>query len=272
MAFFIPSYFASQSTLRSNRVLDARYWERWFEKNRDKMAPIPWECAYRIGATEKALLTASIQEFERGENARGRSFRIRGRLYAMRQRDSRYPRALQLFIWEEQRHSAYLRRYMELEGIPRQEELWVDNVFRRLRKLAGLDCMIMVLVSAEIIAMSYYRALSQATSSPILKAICRRILKDEVAHLQFQGGTLAKLRRSLHPCHRFALEIIHFTLLIGTSLVVWQHHRAVYAAAGISFRMFMEITYREFRRTIRYSRTDSAASSTHFSRRMHAQP
>lgn len=235
-------------------IVSSSQWKTWFEINRARRLNLDQYPAYCLSRDEVALISSSIQQFERGENARGRSFRIRGRLYAIKNKDPIYPQALHLFIEEEQRHSLYLRQFMERQGIPRQEEIWVDNVFRKLRKLAGLDCMIIVLVSAEIIAMSYYRALHGATRSPQLRAICARILRDEVAHLQFQGATLAKLRRNTNVPQRFLLEFSHAILLYVTALVVWHHHAKVFRAAHISFRRFFHKARRDFKRTIGYSR------------------
>ena len=41
--------------------------------------------------------------------------------------------------------------------------------------------------------MPYYSALHDATGSPMLRAICRQILRDEAMHLKYQGQTLARL-------------------------------------------------------------------------------
>lgn len=235
-------------------ICSAAQWKIWFEHNRDRDLLLPRGRLYRLSALEKETISSSIQEFERGENARGKSFRIRGRLYAIRAKDAAYPRALELFIREEQRHSAYLRGFMQKQGIPCRDKVWTDGIFRKLRKLAGLDCMIVVLVTAEIIAVSYYRALRAATRSPELRAICARILRDEAAHLQFQGATLAKLRRNMPLPQRLMLEAAHAILLYLTALVVWHNHRKVFRAAHISFRRFFSKARRDFQRTIDYSR------------------
>ena len=107
---------------------------------------------------------------------------------------------------EEQRHSAYLLRFMQREGIPVSSKHWVDTVFRRLRVLGGLELALRVLVSAEIIAIPYYRALGAATQSPLLQAICATILQDEAAHLRFQASMLWRLsasQASYRRSHRF---------------------------------------------------------------------
>jgi hypothetical protein len=122
----------------------------------------------------------------------------------------------------------------------------VDSVFRRLRVLAGLELSLTVLVTAEFIAVPYYRALRGATGSPILKLICTRILEDEANHLKFQASMLARIALGRPPAIQRALGELHRLFLLGTIFVVWMEHRAVFQAAGYDFRRFMDETLLEF--------------------------
>src|SRR5216684_6603784 len=105
--------------------------------------------------------------------------------------------ALELFIAEEQSHSGMLGRFQDREGIPRLPSHWLDRIFRRLRKLAGLEVCAMVLVTAEVLAIPFYQALRDATRSRLLRSICARILCDEAAHLDYQALTIGLIRRPL---------------------------------------------------------------------------
>ena len=99
------------------------------------------------------------------------------------------------FIAEEQRHSAMLARYLRLAGAPLLGEHWIHSVFRRIRHWAGLESKVTVLVTAEILAVPYYRALMETTRCPALTAICQRVLREEAQHLLFQGNTLRRLQQ-----------------------------------------------------------------------------
>jgi len=48
-----------------------------------------------------------------------------------------------------------------------------DRVFRLLRRLAGLELYLYILISAELIGIVYYRALEATTDLPPLKMLCR---------------------------------------------------------------------------------------------------
>jgi len=160
--------------------------------------------------------------------------------------DAEWLPALQLFIAEEQEHSKILGRYLDREGIPRLEAHWLDGIFRSLRKLAGLELCAAVLVTAETLAIPFYQALRDATRSPLLRAICVRILCDEAAHLRFQGLTLGLIRCPLGKRARAIRSLGHAVLFHGTALLLWQQHRRVFHSAGWSFRRFWNEARREF--------------------------
>lgn len=195
---------------------------------------------------EKAAIAKSIQQFQLGEGSKGQRLLDRGKKYAREADDACFAAALTLFIREEQQHSRYLGAFMESQGIPRVARHWVDTAFRRLRGLAGLELSLTVLVTAEIIAVPYYRALRDATASTTLKMICRRILEDEAAHLRFQASMLGRISARRSAEWQRAAGKLHRQFLLGTIALVWMEHRSVFEAAGYGFARFWEETLAEF--------------------------
>jgi hypothetical protein len=181
-----------------------------------------------------------------GEGSSGKQLLDRGRAYSLEADDPLFLSALTLFVREEQRHSAYLLRFMQQQEIPAISHHWVDVVFRRLRRLAGLELSLRVLVTAEIIAVPYYRALRGATKSPLLASISTRILEDEAGHLRFQSSMLSRLAAGRSALLRALVSRMHKLFLCGTARVVWMGHRAVFEAAGYSFKTFVEESISEF--------------------------
>ncbi|HLM97884.1 MAG TPA: ferritin-like domain-containing protein [Bryobacteraceae bacterium] len=221
-------------------------WRRHFLQNRGGMPTLPWAEPQRLTAAERRLVARSIQQFQLGEFARGRGFMRRASAHPILGSDPQWLPALQLFIAEEQEHSNILGRYLDREGIPRLEGHWLDGMFRRLRKLAGLELCAAVLVTAETLAIPFYQALRDATHSPLLRAICVRILCDEAAHLKFQALTLGLIRHPLGKRARAIRSLGHAVLFHGTALLLWQEHRRVFRAAGWSFHRFWNEARREF--------------------------
>jgi hypothetical protein len=215
--------------------------ERWhdhFFRNRDRTAALPWRDSYQLTASERRAVAGSIQQFQLGEWARGRGFVRRAASHPVLGTDSWFVPALRLFIAEEQEHSSILGRFLDREGVPHLSAHWMDDIFRRLRKLAGLEACATVLVTAEVLAIPFYQALRDATGSPLLRAICVRILCDEAKHLNYQALTLGLIRRRLSERARTIRSLCHQTLFQATALLLWQQHRSVFRAAGWDFRRF----------------------------------
>jgi hypothetical protein len=212
-----------------------QFWLEYFRHN--AWPPMPWDDPYRLTREERSAVASSIQQFQLGEGSEGNAFIQRARRFAG---DAEFIPALRLFIQEEQRHSASLGRFLDLHGIPWLKKHWLDQVFRRIRRMAALELIVTVLVTAEIIAVPYYRALHNATQSPLLRALCGQILRDEAAHLQYQAGTLGRLRLGRSAIRRALTELLHAVLLQGTVLAVWMEHRGVFLRGGYTLAMFRQ--------------------------------
>jgi hypothetical protein len=223
-------------------------WCRYFSTKAAAEDYLPWDHPISLSGVEKRCITKSIQQFQLGEGSSGRRLVQRGLAYSQAAGDPAFIEALSLFVKEEQRHSSRLLRFMRREGISASRNHWVDTVFRRVRVLAGLELSLRVLVSAEIIAVPYYRALRAATASPLLRAICTEILQDEDTHLCFQASMLSRTgaRRSIYADR--AVSWAHGLFLLATCYVVWFEHLQVFRAAGYSRLRFLAEALWEFNR------------------------
>ncbi|MEO8450460.1 MAG: ferritin-like domain-containing protein, partial [Gemmatimonadota bacterium] len=199
-------------------------WLRHFEESTARIEAVPWGLGPWLDQAERDAVAGSIQEFQLGESSEGRRFRAVAAEHAGRTGDLAYPATIDRFIGEEQQHARYLAQFLELEAIPLVRHTSVDGIFRRLRRLAGLETMLSVLITAEIIAQVYYAALGRATCSPVLRSICRRILVDEAVHVRFQAERIALLRRRSWLGRRVG-PIMHGCLAAGACIVVWAGHR-----------------------------------------------
>src|SRR5712691_7479415 len=197
-------------------------WYSHFLENRDSPCALQWGDPYLLCAAERRLVGRSIQQFQLGEWARGRGLMRRASSHPVLATDSWFQSALELFIAEEQGHSSILGRFLDRERIPTLTNHWIDRIFRRLRKLAGLEVCAMVLVTAEVLAIPFYQALRDATRSHLLRSICVRILCDEAAHLNYQALTLGLIRRPLGEKARSARSVCHSALFHGTAFLLWQ--------------------------------------------------
>jgi hypothetical protein len=217
-------------------------WDQYFRANQYHFDHLDWATGTALTKNEKQIITSSIRQFQKGEHSEGKNFLK----YARDMKDESYVEAVRVFIKEEQDHAFVLGRFMEAEQIEKLRDDWLDSVFRWLRKLAGLECTVTVLLTAEIISMVYYKALQLATNSILLRQICQQILTDEEMHLRFQGFTLAVLYKRKSFLSVNLSRLLHSTLMGGTIIMVWHHHRKVLRAGGYSFFLFFREVWKEF--------------------------
>lgn len=207
-------------------------WEVYFSENAKRYLRIQFSAEDKLTEREKHLISPSIQMFQHGEMSRGHHLLKMAQIYAKSSKDVSYPGIMRLFVAEENRHSAYLRIFMEHYRIPQKKRNDLDSVFRTLRRAGGLEREVTVLVTAEIIALSYYNALSRCTGSWMLKKICRQMLHDELRHIVFQSNTLHKLGAS--P----AKEILRALFLGAVSDVVWMRMHNIFRTGGYTHASF----------------------------------
>lgn len=206
--------------------MNVRDWVQYFRTNSAEPC-LPWDDGYRLSGAERLAVIESIQQFQLGENAEGRRL-----LERAEETDPEFAQTLRLFVKEEQRHSAMLGRFLATQGARCLRRHWVHGAFRRLRGFAGLELRMRVLATAEVLAISYYSALRDATSSPLLRSICSRILLEEAQHLRFQAFTFTRLGIRRPKLARRIARTGHRLFLMATTLLVWVEHEKVFRAGG----------------------------------------
>ncbi len=229
----------SSTTADLPAVKSSRQWCEHYQDNAASLLTIPWERGAEISDDEKSAIARSLQAWQLGETSDGRHLVAAARRYAEAQRDPVFLAAVRLFIKEEQRHGRHLGRFLDLAGIPRIRKNWGDTIFRALRYgLPNMEIWVTVVIAVESLALTYYGAIYQATRSPLLRAICRQILRDEVAHLRFQAERLAILHRQ-RPRWLLSLTYrLQRLLFAGTAMAVWIDHRRALRAGGYRFARY----------------------------------
>ncbi|MDE6915107.1 MAG: hypothetical protein K2P35_15640 [Lachnospiraceae bacterium] len=207
-------------------------WKRYFAQNDAHRLVISFQ-NYTLTEKEKKLIFPSICQFQQGERSDGKHLKKAADIFAEKIHNEDYKHCIRLFIKEENVHSGYLKSYMDHYHVDVKKNVLLDMIFRQLRKLAGIRCEVIVLVTAEIIALSYYDALMNATNDQTLKSICRQMLCDEIPHVMFQSYTLS------HFKNRFYIKLIRILLMEITSAVTWVSCRKMFVSAGWTFKKFM---------------------------------
>ena len=204
----------------------------------------------------RAAIARSIARFELGESGDGASIK---RLAAT-SGDAAYARAIELFVREEQAHARWLTMLRERFGGERLRSHWTDTAFVALRHVGGLRREICVLLTAELVALSYYRVLALAYDDRLLRAVCRRILLDERGHVAFHRATLSHEFARMPAPARSAAVLGWRTFVAITAAVVAWDHRKVLDLAGVSRRAFRGEVRAAARELARAVRRDTATA------------
>ncbi|WP_031495849.1 hypothetical protein [Bryobacter aggregatus] len=199
----------------------------YFRHNTWNPAQFPFGDTPTLPPAERALLAAPLQQFQLGEGSDGHGLLRR----SLDQRVAELGDAMQWFIREEQRHATVLGNFLDQESIPRLQVHWVDRIFRWLRNLAGFELMLTVLASAEYIAVPFYTAIHEVTSSLLLKRICKRILAQ---HIEFQADNFALCVQHRGELGCFVTAMAQLVALTVACLFVYPLYRKVFRAASMS--------------------------------------
>jgi len=213
---------------------DLKIWLNHFEYHAQQPRRIPPGLPDLLSPGERQLIASSIATFQLGEQSAGGTLQRAAERFAHSHRLPPLVRITELFIREEQRHAALLRSFMEDHDIPLKSRDWTDRIFRRLRRLAGLELYMYVLITAELIGNVYYRALESVTRCQRLKVLCRTLVSDELAHVGFEAHVLLAMRAGRPAPLRTAMRFAHRAFFAGAASVVWLTHRSVLRHAGYS--------------------------------------
>jgi hypothetical protein len=219
-------------------MFDWNYWLEVFGERAYGLAIERPDETDRLTDEERRRIGDSIGTFQLGEQSEGRTLQEFAAKFARRHGVPALPIVTALFIREEQHHAAQLRAFMLANGIPLKQRNWTDSIFRRVRKLAGYEAAVTILVTAEMIGFVYYRALARATTSRGLKSICRQMCADESVHLRYETQLLMTLRGDRNWFARRLVDVAHRVLLSASAVVVYCDHRRVLRHVGYDVRTF----------------------------------
>lgn len=183
-----------------------------------------------------ALASRSLAIFQLGESGTGEHLFAAARSAGV---DAAYLACLERFVAEEQEHARLLAVVLESLDATLLTEHWSDRIFVLIRRAHSLRAEVLVLMVAEVIALSYYGALRDGIGSPALADVFARIHDDERFHVEFHCQTLPeRLSRFPRPVQR-AARAAWMTLVTGASLVVARDHGRLMGRVGVSRRAFL---------------------------------
>ena len=229
-------------------------WLEYFDGRRVRPLDAPFDVPFQDAAGREAV-ACSVARFELGESGGGERI---GRL-ARATGDAAYARAIELFVDEERQHARWLGMLRERFGGERLDSHWSDGAFVLLRHAGGLRREICVLLTAELVALTYYRILPLAYRDAPLRDVAERILLDERGHVAFHRATLGQEFARIPAPARGAAILAWRAFVATTAKVVAWDHRDLLALAGVSRAEFERDVRLRARRLARAVRSPSPA-------------
>jgi hypothetical protein len=220
---------------------DLEIWLNHFEYHAQHPRCVPAGLSDVLKPEERRLIARSIATFQLGEQSDGKALLLSTWRFAKKYDTAPLIRILELFIREQQRHAALLRKFMEDHALPQKQTDWTDFVFCCLRRLGGLELRLYLLITAELIASVFYRALEVATGCQRLKILCRTLVADELAHVGLESQLLLTLRARRPAFVRGSLRLLHRGFFATTAGIVYLTHRAVLRSAGYNMMSFLRV-------------------------------
>ncbi|MGI4832083.1 MAG: ferritin-like domain-containing protein [Janthinobacterium lividum] len=216
----------------------------YFEANRQRFADLAWDDPYQLSAAERRAVRTSLQTFQRGESTGGDHLLALAAAWPAPD----YLAAMRLFVQEEATHGDVLGRFLDQQGLGRRGPHWLQVAFHQLGRYLGLENRLRVILTAEVIATAYYRALFNATYSGLLQQICRRILQDEEMHLVLHCLALRQLAAGRRGLGAWLHRLAYRGLLAGAALAVYANCRRTLRAGGYRLGTFLASLADEYAR------------------------
>lgn len=182
-------------------------------------------------AWREALIT-SLARFQLGETGEGRivnDLRRRATSWGLH---ADFLEALRGFVAEEGRHAAILGRAVRALGGRTLSRTWSATAFARVRRLGGPGLELLVLLAAEVAALTFYGTLVEHLPRGALRSALEDIARDETMHVRFHVAFLGSLTPS--AALRRALATTWSALGLAAGTVVAIDHGPTLRCLGTS--------------------------------------
>lgn len=220
-----------KASIKLNRIkyqtYDYEQWNQYFIKNKELQENV----IEAINSSENLLveeleLFPSLKKFSLGESSSASSYRQK----VAQTNNENFIQAIDHFIAEENNHSYFLQLILKANSQELLETTSLDNIFRKLRKNFGLITKVNILLTAEIIALSYYGLVHDITSNQMLKQVCQQMLHDETAHLAFQAYNNKSFGKK-----SILKNYLRHGFMFATVTSVYMSERQLFKTNGLSY-------------------------------------
>ena len=221
--------------------LDTDYWIRHFERNQENRPEPPWDAPIKVSSHAFPSLLQSLREFELGDGG-GPAGLIAFNAQSFRCSTEDIRKIVDLWFDEEKEHSRLLGETVKRFGGKRLNSHWSFTLFCLLRKVLGVAFELQILTLTELVSTSYYTLLRRHCPDPVVKAVCKLILRDESGHVRFQNDRLAAMGRSRFGLRNRLWRWQFWICGYGAATVLWlSHNPAIRKQGGSTLEFYTNV-------------------------------
>lgn len=211
--------------------MDWSSWRTYYEANKLRPAPEVGETSELVDAESRRALARSLAIFQLGEAGEGRIAHEIDRA-GLRSIDEDYRVALRHWVREEGRHGRILGTAVRALGGKEETKNWTNDLLVFGRRLLGVRLKLLVILTAEVVGVTFYGLIAAALASGQLRAALEHIVAEEEAHLRFH--TRFFRAESSGVLRRWAFLIAWWCVGLSACAVVSLDHRRTLDRLGIS--------------------------------------
>lgn len=139
-------------------------------------------------------------------------------------------RALLLsYAREEDGHARLIEDLLRRRGLQKGAPFWIQKVFRRFRARTSL---LVQFYNVEILAGTFYGAMAARIRDPEVRALLRRLLRDEARHIRLHRELLARHIARLRPWARLGAWALILVFRMACGLTAWYQARQLAPILG----------------------------------------
>ncbi len=225
-------------------------WIEHFSSN-VKIQRIDWQLQPSLTTVEKKNILSAMKAWQLGETSDGAHLIKASGKYAANINDVFYPKAVELFIKEEQKHGNNLGKYLDRIGEKRIQKNWADTLFRKVRYFnSSMELWTLAVITVESTAQVFYQSLKDATECKLLKQICTDILIDEAFHIDFQLERFLSIHENKKAMSKLLSYYLYKYFYLFTITLVWFAYRKCFKAGNVSYNKYRKKMDMKFTKTI----------------------
>jgi hypothetical protein len=225
---------------------DLRVWLDHFDYHATRRCVMPEGRRLGLRQEERHLIAASLATFLQDSGIEGAPLLAATVRHAGGDESALLPKVLALVVAEKQHHAGLLRCFMNQHGLVPAAPARNHGFFCALAPSYSLmpgtefEARLMSLATGDLIGKVYLRALEAATGCRQLRALCRMLVADQLAHIGFESDLLRALHAHHAPLIRGMRALALRTHFTSKTVSAWIAHRPVLETAGYSVSTFIQ--------------------------------